>query len=74
MSRIVFPIVIEHDEDGYFAQCPSLPGCHTEGKTYEEVWRNIREAVELVIEDRQAHGEPIPNPGVVSFATLEVVA
>ncbi len=60
MSRMTFPIVIERDEDGYFAQCPTLPGCHSEGKTYEEVWGNIREAVELVIEDRRAHGEPIP--------------
>ncbi len=71
---MIFPIVIEQDEDGYFAQCPTLPGCHTHGKTYEEVWRNIREAVELVIEDRRAHGESIPVSGMVSFATLEVVA
>ncbi|HSI72696.1 MAG TPA: type II toxin-antitoxin system HicB family antitoxin [Fimbriimonas sp.] len=71
---MTFPIVIEHDEDGYFAQCPTLPGCHSEGKTYEEVWRNIREAVELVIEDRREHGEPIPVSKAVSLATLEVAA
>ena len=74
MSQYVFPIVIEHDEDGYFAQCPSLQGCYTDGKTFEEVWRNIQEAVELHLEDRKAKGEPIPTPSPISLMNLEVSA
>ncbi len=44
-------IVIEHGQDGYFvAHCPSLKGCWSQGKTEEDVRRNIREAVELYLE------------------------
>ena len=46
-----FKVIIEQDEDGWFvASAPAIPGCHTQGKTYEEVIKNIREAIELCIE------------------------
>lgn len=46
-----FKVIIEQDEDGWFvASAPSIPGCHTQGKTYEEVTKNIREAIELCLE------------------------
>ncbi|TAE60454.1 MAG: type II toxin-antitoxin system HicB family antitoxin [Nostocales cyanobacterium] len=43
-------IVIEKDEDGYYAYCPELPGCQSEGDSLEVVQKNIKEAVELYIE------------------------
>lgn len=43
-------IVIEKDEHGYFAYCPELKGCHSQGDTIEEVMANIREAIELYLE------------------------
>ena len=43
-------IVIEKDEDGYFAFCPGLEGCQTQGDTIEEVLDNIQEAIELYLE------------------------
>jgi predicted RNase H-like HicB family nuclease len=55
-------VLIYLDEDGgYVAECPSLPGCHSQGDTWEEVTANIREAIEVWIEDAVAHGEPIPD-------------
>jgi len=46
-----FNVVIEEDEDGgYIAEVPSLPGCHTQGDTPEEVLKNIKEAISLYIE------------------------
>ena len=42
--------VIEKDEHGYYAYCPELEGCQTQGKTWEEVLENIREATELYLE------------------------
>jgi predicted RNase H-like HicB family nuclease len=46
-----FKILVEKDEDGYFiASAPSIPGCHTQGKTYEEATTRIKEAVELCLE------------------------
>ena len=43
-------IVIEKDKNGYFAFCPELKGCHTQGDTLEEVLENIKEATELYLE------------------------
>ena len=43
-------IVFSKDENGYFVSCPDLPGCYSQGETYEEARRNIQEAVELYLE------------------------
>ena len=43
------PVVIEKDEDGYYAYCPVLEGCQTQGDTYEEVLLHIKEAISLYI-------------------------
>ncbi len=40
-------VVIEKDQDGYYAYCPALEGCQSQGATFEEVCRNIQEAAEL---------------------------
>jgi len=43
-------VIIEKDEYGYYAYCPELEGCQTQGETLEEVLANIKEAVELYLE------------------------
>ena len=59
-----FRIVVEPDEDGVFvASCPSLPGCHSQGRTRDEARSNIREAIALYLESLREHDEPIP-PGI----------
>lgn len=59
-----YRIVIEQDEDGVFvASCPSLPGCHTQGKTHAEAMANLRQAVGVYLESLREHGDPIP-PGI----------
>lgn len=58
-------IVLYQDEDGnWVVACPSLPGCVSGGATQDEALANIREAIDLWIEDAQAHAEPIPNTDV----------
>ncbi|RLF47469.1 MAG: type II toxin-antitoxin system HicB family antitoxin [Thermoplasmata archaeon] len=54
-------VIIEKDEDGYFAYCPELQGCYTQGDTYEEVLENIKDAIRLHIIDRLEEGEKIPK-------------
>jgi predicted RNase H-like HicB family nuclease len=61
----IFRVVIEDDhfEDGreaYHAFAPALKGCHTWGNTYQEALANIREAVEIYVEDLLESGESIP--------------
>jgi len=43
-------VVIEQDEHGFYAWCPELRGCQSQGKTVEEALSNIREAIELFLE------------------------
>jgi len=72
MAVYRFTVVIERDEEGYFAFCPELQGCYTQGETYEEVLNNIKDAIRLHIEDRLEAGEGIPQSESVTFTTLEV--
>lgn len=52
MPKILnFRVLIEQDENGVFvASVPALPGCHTQGDSYEESLKNIKEAIELCLE------------------------
>jgi predicted RNase H-like HicB family nuclease len=51
-SRRTFSVVLEEDEDGYvIASVPELRGCHTQGRTIDEAMTNIREAIQLCLED-----------------------
>lgn len=54
MKSYRISVVIEKDEEGYYAFSPELQGCYTQGDTYEEVIHNIRDAIKLHIEDRLA--------------------
>ncbi len=56
-----YRVVIEQDEDGAFvAECPSLPGCISQGQTREEALRNIKDAMQGYLESLKKHNEPIP--------------
>ena len=67
-----FPVVlIPQPEGGYFVQCPTLPGCYSQGETVEESLANIREAIELALED--AAGEavvPSSGPAILTEVTI----
>jgi len=43
-------VVIEKDEHGYYAWCPELKGCQSQGASLEQALANIREAIELYVE------------------------
>lgn len=49
-----FPILIEQDEDNiYIVTCPTFKGCHSYGKTIDEAIQNIREVIEMCMEEQQ---------------------
>jgi predicted RNase H-like HicB family nuclease len=61
-------VTLTPGEDGYIvAECPALPGCVSQGKTKAEALENIREAIEGILEARQAQGSPIPSPTIVEI-------
>lgn len=54
-------VTLEQDEDGMFiAECPSLPGCISQGKTRMEAVNNLKDAVKGYVESLKKHNEPIP--------------
>jgi predicted RNase H-like HicB family nuclease len=62
-------VVLEpSDEGGYTAMVPSLPGCISEGDTKEEVLKNIREAIELYLEEVEDDSVIGPKAEVVNVA------
>jgi len=72
MKRFRFPIIVEEDRDGFFASCPTLQGCYSQGDTYEEALKNIREAIRGHVADRLACGEPVESPSSVMFTQLDI--
>ncbi len=53
-----FEILIEPDEDGFHVWCPALKGCHSFGLTRDEARENIREAIELWLDDAEPPSIP----------------
>ena len=55
-------IIIKPGKDGFWvAECPSLPGCISQGQSRKEAVQNIREAVEGYVEVLEEEGHPIPR-------------
>ena len=47
------PILVEKDEDGiYVIECPLFDGCYSQGETLEEALKNIREVIDLILEEK----------------------
>ena len=66
-------VMIYPGEDGYWViECPSLPGCISQGKTEEEAVANIKEAIEVWIEDAIEHGDAIPEDSQLRLAYVAV--
>jgi antitoxin HicB len=56
-----YRVLIEQDEDGVFvAECPTLPGCISQGNTRDEALSNIKDAMTGYLESLRKHNEPIP--------------
>ncbi len=70
MKKLHFPIIIEIDEDGVFiAGCPTFKACHSYGETVEEALANIKEVIEMCLEEKEM--ETVNT--FVGFRELEIV-
>lgn len=55
-----FTVTLDRDEDGvWIVECPSIPGCVSQGKTREEAIENIKDAIKLALEVRVERGMPL---------------
>lgn len=65
-----FAVTIDRDEDGaWVVECPSIPGCISQGATRDEALTNIHEAIKLCLEVRAEKGMPL----TVETRQVEVV-
>ncbi len=67
-----YTVVLEQEGDGgYVATVPALPGCVSQGDNRAEALANVREAIELYIEDCRAAGDPVPTEIGREFVDIE---
>jgi predicted RNase H-like HicB family nuclease len=67
-----YDVVIERDEEGFYvASVPQLHGCHTQGRSLDEVMVRIREAIELCLE---VEGNPASSLEFVGIQRVTVAA
>lgn len=68
MANLDYPILIEplssEDGGGFLATVPDLPGCMSDGETYEEALANVRSAISEWIEEVIDLGRPVPPPSL----------
>jgi predicted RNase H-like HicB family nuclease len=70
--QCVYTVVLEREEDGgYVASVPALPGCVSQGDTRSEALNNIREAIELYVEDCRDAGDPVSTEAGKEFVEIE---
>ncbi len=77
ITELQFKVIIEQDTDSgyYIASVPDLRGCYTQGKTVEEARKNIREVIELVLEDDDIRADELSyRNDYTSFIAIENIA
>ena len=69
-----FKVFLEPDAEygGYVVVRPSLQGCYSQGKTVDEALANIREAIELCLEEMESRGEEVPDPNNVLIGSVVI--
>ena len=69
-----YTVVLEQEADGgYVASVPALPGCVSQGDSRAEALTNIREAIEVYLEDCRDAGDPVPTEAGKELVDVEVV-
>jgi len=65
-----FTVIIEKDEDGFYVgSVPALKGCHTQGKTMDELMKNVKEAIELCLEVEK----DVPKEEFIGVQQIKVI-
>jgi len=67
-----YTVILEQEADGgYVVVAPALPGCVSQGGTPAEALANIREAIELYVQDCREAGDPVPTEVGKEFVDIE---
>lgn len=75
VSGLTFNVVYENAGEGWvYAHVPELPEVHTQGEGLEQARVMVRDAIEVVLEERRSHGESIPETGWALVESVEIAA
>jgi len=56
-----YPVIVENDETGgYVVDCPSFEGCFSQGETLDEALANIKEVIEICVEEEETEPAQVP--------------
>ena len=67
-----YTVVLEQEDDGgYIASVPALPGCVSQADNRTAALANIREAIELYVEDCRDAGDPVPTEAGKEFVEVD---
>ena len=67
-----FTAIIEKDEGWYIAYCAEIPGANGQGRTKDECLKSLREAIELILEDRRQDSlRGVPEGAISELVTVE---
>lgn len=70
-NTLHLPILIEQDEDNYFiVSCPVFKACHSYGESVEEALNNIKEVIEMCVEEEREKNEPFNR--FIGFREMEI--
>ncbi len=75
MASHTFNVVFEDAGNGWvYAHVPALPEVHTQGETLDQAREMVRDAIQLVLDERQARDEAIPTTGWAMVESVEIAA
>jgi len=72
MNGYRFSVYVIRDGEGWAAHCPEFPGCSARGASYEAALANLRDVIQIFIEDGLGDDEPPPQHEELSFTTLNL--
>jgi predicted RNase H-like HicB family nuclease len=72
MDEYRFSVMIGKDGEGWLAVCPEFQDCWARGRSYEETLDNIKEAIQVRVEDSLGDNEDIPQAEAVNFTMLRL--
>jgi len=68
--QVIINLIYDSEYDGYVAQVPELPGCLSQGRTVEEALQNVREAIDLYLEDAPQRRKASAKPSLTAFLEI----
>jgi len=68
-----FKVIVEQDEDGtYIVDCPTFKGCHSYGVNLDEALENIKDVIEMCVEESMEEGQQFDFPKIIDLREVQV--